>query len=210
MVAGIDVSHFQRVVDWAAVAASGVQFCFIKATEGAGNIDPRFVQNWKGAGDAGLIRGAYHFFHPAAPASAQADSFLRIVSSLEAGDLPPALDLEVPSAWTGIAAADRVPLAIDWLDAVEKRLGVTPIVYLSPAFATEILANAPALARFPVWLAHYTDASAPTIAKPWNSWNFWQYSREGKTPGVTLPVDLDRFNGSLDDLKALTVRPATP
>jgi len=210
MVNGIDVSHFQRVVDWGTVAASGVQFCFIKATEGAGNIDPRFVQNWKSARDAGLVRGAYHFFHPSAPAAAQADSFLRIVGRLECGDLPPALDLEVPAAWTGIAATDRAPLALQWLEAVEKRLGVTPIVYLSPAFATEVLANAPALARFPVWFAHYTDAAGPAIAKPWNSWSFWQYSREGNTSGVMLAVDLDRFNGSLDDLKALTVKPATP
>jgi GH25 family lysozyme M1 (1,4-beta-N-acetylmuramidase) len=48
------------------------------------------------------------------------------------------------------------------------------------------------------------------VPKPWESWTFWQYTREGKTPGVTLPVDLDRFNGSLDDLKALAVKPATP
>jgi lysozyme len=97
-------------------------------------------------------------------------------------------------------------LAIQWIETVESRLGVTPIVYLSPAFATEILRNAPALERFPLWLAHYTGAAAPDVAKPWNSWTFWQYTREGKTPGVTLPVDLDRFNGSLDDLKALAVK----
>jgi len=207
MVAGIDVSHFQREVDWAAVAASDVRFCFIKATEGAGNVDPRFVQNWRGAGDAGLVRGAYHFFHPAGgDAAAQADSFIRTVGLLKPGDLPPVLDLEVPAAWTGIAAADRAPLAIQWLETVENRLGAKPIVYLSPAFAIEILANAPSLARFPVWLAHYTNAGAPNVIKPWNSWTFWQYTREGKTPGVTLPVDLDRFNGSLDELKALTVK----
>ena len=120
MVDGIDISHFQRVVDWTAVAASGIQFCFIKATEGAGNIDPRFVQNWKSAGDAGLVRGAYHFFHPADAAIAQANSFLRMVGRLEPGDLPPALDLEVPAAWAGITAGDRVPRAIEWLESVEK------------------------------------------------------------------------------------------
>lgn len=208
MVAGIDVSHFQGVVDWPRVAASGIQFCFIKATEGTGNVDPRFILNWKSARDAGLVRGAYHFFHPTAPASSQADSFLRIVSRLEPGDLPPVLDLEVPAAWAAIALADRAPMAIEWLDQVEKALGLSPIVYLSPAFATEILANAPELGRFPVWLAHYTNADAPTIAKPWTNWTFWQHSREGKILGVALPVDLDRFNGSLDDLKALTAKPS--
>ena len=138
MVPGIDVSHFQSAIDWAAVAASGIRFCFIKATEGAGNTDRRFRENWRRAGDAGLLRGAYHFFHPLAPTAAQADSFMRAVGSLQPGDLPPALDLEVPAAWTGIAPGDRAPLAMEWLETVESRLGATPIVYLSPAFATEI------------------------------------------------------------------------
>src|SRR5271163_318172 len=114
MLPGIDVSHFQRVVDWAGVAASGIQFCFIKATEGAANVDPRFLQNWRGAGTAGLMRGAYHFFHPSVPAATQASSFVRTVVRLEPSDLPPVLDLEVPSAWTGIAQSDRAPLAIRW------------------------------------------------------------------------------------------------
>ena len=204
---GIDVSHFQQTVDWTAVAASGIRFCFIKATEGAANVDARFLQNWRDAGATGLVRGAYHFFHPLVPAATQASSFIRTVVRLEPGDLPPVLDLEVPAAWAAIAQSARAPLAIQWLETVENRLGATPIVYLSPAFATEILTNAPALARFPVWFAHYTDAAAPTVVKPWNSWSFWQYTREGKTPGVTLPVDLNRFNGSMDDLKALVVKP---
>ncbi len=120
------------------------------------------------------------------------------------------LDLEVPAEWAGITAADRAPLAIQWLEAVESRLGVTPFIYLSPSFANEILMNAPALARFPLWLAHYTNAPSTTVPQPWNTWTFWQYSNAGTTAGITQPVDLDRFNGSLDDLKALTVQPPTP
>jgi lysozyme len=201
---------FQGTVDWAAVAASKIQFCFIKATEGAANVDHRFSQNWSGVADAGLLRGAYHFFHPSASPATQAESFLRTVVNLEPGDLPPVLDLEVPTAWAGIAPADRASLAMQWLETVESRLAATPIVYLSPAFATEILMNDPSLARFPVWLAHYTDAAAPTVIAPWTAWTFWQYTGDGRTPGVTTPVDLDRFNGPLDDLKALAIAPATP
>lgn len=204
MVLGIDISHFQRAIDWAAVAASEVRFCFIKATEGAGNVDPRFAGNWRCAREAGLTRGAYHFFHPSTSPASQAESFLRTVGQLQPGDLPPVLDLEAPQAWTGITPGERMALAMQWLDSVEARLGITPIVYLSPAFATEVLDDAPQLARYPVWLAHHTNAVAPSIAKPWTSWTFWQYSGNGKTPGVPLPVDLDRFNGSLEDLAALT------
>lgn len=99
-------------------------------------------------------------------------------------------------------------MAITWLETVELRLGVTPIVYLSPAFAIEVLENTATLARFPVWFAHHTDAIQPKLTAPWDSWTFWQYSGSGTAAGVSLPVDLDRFNGSLDDLKALAVTAA--
>jgi lysozyme len=102
--------------------------------------------------------------------------FIRAIGSLNPGDLPPVLDLEVPAEWAGITAADRVPLAVQWLEAVESQLGVTSFVYLSPSFANEILMNAPALARFPLWLAHYTNAPSPTVP-PWIAWTFWQNSR---------------------------------
>jgi lysozyme len=120
------------------------------------------------------------------------------------------LDLEVPAAWDTIAPGDRAALAIQWLEIVEARLCITPIVYLSPAFATEVLGNAPTLGRFPVWFAHYSVASAPDVAKPWTSWTFWQHTGTGRAPGIGLPVDLDRFNGSLDDLNALTVPAPQP
>ncbi len=211
MVSGMDVSHFQLTVDWAAIAATDIRFCFMKATQGASNVDGTFARNWKGAREAGLLRGAYHFFNPSAPTAAQAESFIRTVALLEPGDLPPALDLEVPSAWAGIATEDRARFAIEWLETVESRWGVRPIVYLSPAFASEILSNALALARYPVWLAHYTSAAAPNVVKPWDTWTFWQHTGSGTTPGVTAPVDLDRFNGSLDDLKSLAVpQPTRP
>ena len=107
MVAGIDVSHFQRDIDWTALAASDFRFCFIKATEGAGTVDPKFHKNWQGAKNAGLLRGAYHFFHPTSSAAAQAESFLRTLGPFQSGDLPPALDLETPAAWAGITIGAR-------------------------------------------------------------------------------------------------------
>ena len=89
---------------------------------------------------------------------------------------------------------DRSGIRADLLDTVERILTV--------------LDSATTLARFPVWLAHHTNAAAPQIAAPWSSWTFWQYSGNGQAAGVTLPVDLDRFNGSLDDLRKLTVSSA--
>jgi len=203
-VPGIDVSHYQPSIDWQAVVRAGFQYCFIKATEGIGCVDRSFARHWQESRKAGLIRGAYHFFRPSDPVSAQAALFVRTIQSLQAGDLPPVLDLEAPEDWAVIPAQERVPLAIAWLEAVEHDLGAAPIVYLSPAFANEILANAAPLARYHVWLAHHTMAETPSIPKPWTAWTFWQHAND-RAPGISVRVDLNRFNGSRDDLKALTL-----
>jgi len=202
---GIDISHYQQKIDWAELIASGFQFCFVKATEGAQSVDIAFPRHWEDAAAAGLIRGAYHFFRPQVPVATQADLFVRTIGPLQPGDLPPALDLEGTAGWVDIPLAERAPLALNMLEALEERLRITPIVYLSPWFATEMLKGSPALARFPIWIAQYTEAPAPSVPRPWNVWTFWQHSQSGKTPGVSGFLDLDRFQGSLEDLKKLTL-----
>ena len=61
-VRGIDVSHHQGDIDWHIVKAAGVDFAFIKASEGGDYRDREFARNWEEAGRAGIARGAYHFF----------------------------------------------------------------------------------------------------------------------------------------------------
>jgi len=70
-----------------------MSFAFIKATEGLGNEDAYFKRNWKKVRDAGLARGAYHFFLATKSGKAQAENFINSVE-LEPGDLPPVLDIE--------------------------------------------------------------------------------------------------------------------
>ncbi|HXA65134.1 MAG TPA: GH25 family lysozyme [Bryobacteraceae bacterium] len=207
---GIDISRYQQKIDWGAVTASGVQFCFIKATEGARDVDVAFQRHWEAAGTARLIRGAYHFFRPQIPVSAQADLLTSTIGELQPGDLPPALDLEGTAGWTGIPPASRASLALKMLEAMESSLRVTPIVYMSPWFATEMLNSTAALARFPIWIAQYTEAQSPNVPKPWKAWTFWQHSQGGKVPGISGLLDLDRFQGSLEDLKRLTLPSEQP
>src|ERR1700730_16847794 len=95
---GIDVSKYQNIIDWESVKdmkANNMQisFAFIKATEGLGNEDAFFGRNWKKTKDAGLVRGAYHFFLATKSGKAQAENFINSVN-LEGGDLPPVLDVE--------------------------------------------------------------------------------------------------------------------
>lgn len=207
---GIDVSHLQGQIDWLRVAQAGISFTFAKATEGASFVDPLFSTNWNGMRDAGIVRGAYHLFHPATPVAAQVDNFVRTVGALAANDLPPVLDLEeVTTAagdeWQQIPPGQRVPLAMNWLQSVEDRLGRRPIIYTRLGFVSSELPGAGPLAQYPLWIAHYTTQPSPAIPSIWPKWTFWQYSQSGRVSGVTGLVDLDRFAGSPSGLLSVTI-----
>ncbi len=143
---GIDVSHHQGNVNWRAVAEAGISFAFVKATDGGTFTDPQFGTNWIGVKDAGIIRGAYHFFRPAKPVDSQVENFVRTVREIGDGDLPPVLDLEeAPTPhgdeWEDVSGEQRVPLVLTWLEAVEARLGQKPIIYTRRGFVTLELPN---------------------------------------------------------------------
>lgn len=203
---GIDVSHLQGDVDWQKVKAAGVQFVFLKATEGGTYTDPSFAAHRAALKALGLPCGAYHFFRPKGPVDKQIDNFINAVGKLQPGELPPVLDIEVPEDWKGIAVPDRVKMILQWLNAVEKRLGMRPIVYINNPMARDELASDPALAKYLLWLAHYTTRPAPTVPKPWSNWAFWQYSEHGTIDGINdKEVDLNRFAGTTADLQKLLV-----
>ncbi|KAG6856938.1 hypothetical protein H0H87_011924 [Tephrocybe sp. NHM501043] len=94
---GIDVSGYQPNINWASVKANGVQFAFIKATEGTSYTNPEFSSQYTGATNNGLIRGGYHFARPDISSGAtQATFFLAHGGGWSADGitLPGALDIE--------------------------------------------------------------------------------------------------------------------
>ena len=196
--AGLDVSHYQGTVQWSRLPAQGIHFAFVKATDGVGGKDPLFTANWTGAREAGVLRGAYHFFRAEHPGDAQAEHFLSQIGALEAGDLPPVLDIEVTD---NTATPALVEGALQWLQAVEARTGRLPIVYTDPYFGRTYLADA-RFAKYPLWIADYS-ADPTRLPGAWNGkeWSFWQHSEKGQVPGIEGPVDLNAFRGSPADLR---------
>ena len=206
-VQGCDISSYQDDVDWAKVATVK-KFAFIRVSHGTTTKDEKFQRNWRLAKESGVIRGAYHYFQPDQDFQEQVDYFISSIGRLSVGDLPPVLDLEEPELWEQIPQKERVPLVLKFLDALEHAFGVVPFVYTSERFVNEVLgvANVAPLKRYRLWIARYRVAQ-PSIPEPWTSWLVWQYSNTGRTPGVvTGDCDLDAFNGTLDELKALTVQ----
>lgn len=200
VVKGIDMSHYDGTIDWAKVKASGIDFAFMKATEGTTFVDPQLATNWKDAGAAGVIRGAYHFLRPAVDATAQADFFVATAGAPAAGDLPLALDLEVTDNLSGAAVATA---AQTFVERVQAKTGRVPVVYTSARFWTSIGSPAPSpFQPYGLWDAQWTT-DCPTLPPAWMTWTFWQYSSTGTIPGIagSANVDLDEYNGSLASLQ---------
>ncbi len=210
-VPGIDVSYWDAGIDWPKVRATGQRYVFAKATEGVSYKDPTFDDNWLGAKSAGLLRGAYHFFHCNVDAKKQANYFIDYVRTLkDDGELPPVLDLEVND---GMTKDKIVPAVKTWLDTVEDAFGKKPIIYSGQYFLQDYLSIAgggpPSWAKdYPLWLAQYPgaqyqDGMQPALPRGWFSWTFWQYSDKGVVNGINAKVDMNVYNGTLADLYKL-------
>lgn len=205
---GIDVSHHNGNIDWGRVEEAGVEFAFIKATEGASFVDSKFKSNFASAKAHDLLVGAYHFFQPNVAVEKQVDNFCRVYGVARNGDLPPVLDVENESLWKGVSKKRAADLVISWITGVRARLGehVQPIIYASSAFVGDVLGADPRLKEYPLWVANYTRATKPRLPKPWSFWTFWQYTEDGRVAGISGAVDINRFNGDRGRLEALLMR----
>jgi len=188
---GIDVSRYQQTISWEMVKEMNVhdiklQFAFIKATEGIGNIDPYFKRNWKKSKQAGIRRGAYHFFIATKDGRLQAQNFIKSVK-LESGDLPPVIDIE--HVYTAKPEQLRMELK-EWLDVVENYFHVRPVIYTYLDFYDKNLKGY--FDDYPLWVAHYLQPHQPRINR---DWTFWQHSEQGHVNGIPSRVDFNVFNG---------------
>lgn len=199
-VKGIDIYHGDPITDINQVVASGNAFAFLKASEGAHMTDSTFHSRWAAMKKAGIIRGAYHFFHPGVDEHAQAASFLKTVGPLEKDDLPCVIDWE---STDGVPAVKDAASGLFFLQEVEKATGKIPIIYSGPYFL-QALALSKAFSRYPLWVAHY-GVRCPLVPSPWFAWTFWQNGDKGPVPGIAGHCDTDLFNGTIDQLKAFVL-----
>lgn len=201
---GPDTSSYQHpggaAVDWAQVAASGQRFAIIKATEmytdsSTGQpvlyTNPYLYSDLAGAQAAGLVVGSYTFAHPENSAVAQADAFAAAIGTLPPGSLPPVLDLETSG---GLSVADLVSWTHAFLDRLQASTGITPMIYTGPYFWSTYLGGSTDFARYPLWEAHYTSASAPAPIGGWPTYTLWQFTSSASIPGFVGNVDQSRFN----------------
>lgn len=198
---GIDASHHQGTIDWKAIKATEkqkdpIRFAFIKATEGGDYKDRLFSENFRQAAEAGLVRGAYHFYNPNTDPIKQADFFISQVK-LTKGDLAPVLDIERKPR-------DKAKLQADlkkFLNRLEQHYGIKPIIYTSYKYRLRYL-DSPEFNAYPFWIAHYYVDNLSYEGE----WNFWQHTDYGTVPGIDTNVDLNVFNGTWEELSKYRIK----
>ena len=190
---GIDISRHNKAINWAKVKRTGVDFAFIKATEGRDDMDIRFREFWRDSKRAGVPRGAYHFYYFCAPPEAQADNYIRVVPKSDSS-LPPILDVEwnpkSPTCTKRPKASVVVNRLQRWLSKIERHYGQKPIIYTTVDFYRDNLASG-ALPGYHYWLR--SVKAEPKYVYGKRPWVFWQYTGTGSIPGVEGPVDINVF-----------------
>ena len=184
----LDASHWQGRVDWSAVKAAGADVVILKCSEGLTHADSRYPEHLRGASEAGLLVGAYHYGRSgndpvteAGVAVKRALGVRKVHLDVESHDGMPPDEL---GQW--IAA---------WCAEVERLTGTTGMIYTARWFARPHLDDGAAIpedGRWPLWAADYVR-DARQVASEWDgAWDrhlLWQWTASARWPGFKGRVD---------------------
>ena len=209
---GIDIGGGTGVVNWAAVHSAGVQFCFVAATEGNYFQDSSFKNYMVQGKAAGIQMGASHFARPDVDKpGVEANYFWNFAGAYIIADgksISPAVDFEVFQGHVGTSTYTEWFNA--WAADVEAKTAAVmhPVIYVSACGGACYLDST---IQLDGWIANYNGENLFT-GNPWNTctacnpwgtgWDYWQVTNTGAVSGISGPVDLDAFNGTLAQLKS--------
>ncbi|HZC61995.1 MAG TPA: ricin-type beta-trefoil lectin domain protein [Streptosporangiaceae bacterium] len=207
---GVDVSSWQHpsgaAIDWSQVAASGIRFAAVKATEGAYYPNPYALSDLAGAKAAGLSVVAYAFAIPNGNGSssdpvAQADYLLNRLGT-QSSTVPIMLDIEYNpygAECYGLSATAMV----SWISAfnaeIQGKTGRQPVIYTPPGWWNACTGGSAAFSQLPLWIPDYSSFGSPSLPTGWTSSTFWQYTSSGTVTGIQDPgkTDLDQASALL-------------
>ena len=178
---GVDISEYQADVDMERLREQGIEFIYMKATEGSGHVDGYFAENWENAGDCGIPAGAYHFFSFDSPGEQQAENYINTVGSLD-GKMIPAIDVEYyadkkknPPEKEDVVRELRAFIAV-----LEKEYGVKPLIYCSGEVYEMYLAES--FVGYPRWVR---SIYYPVTFEAGSNWAVWQYCDTAELDGYS-------------------------
>lgn len=200
---GLDISHYQGIINWDKVGfledSIPVSFVILRATAGNNKSDNYFTYNWRESKKNNFTRGAYHYYRPDENSTEQAEKFISKVT-LEKGDLPPILDIEDVSDIQTVASLRKG--ISNWLEIVEKHYGIKPIIYTGDSFYKDYL-KGKGYNDYPIWIANYNKHIKQPKVK---DWIIWQFSDQGTATGINEFVDLNVFDGNEKMLGLLLIK----
>lgn len=192
-VKGLDVSSYQGDINWEKVAKTHkYSFVYIKATEGHDYTDDYFNKNWREAQKNGFLVGAYHFFSLRSSGKEQADLIISMVPH-ESTALPPLIDVEVDITKDPTHVRNELQSLANEL---EKYYGKKPILYVTYETYNPYIKGY--FDNYQIWIR---DVFKPPSLR---NWRFWQYSNRGRVDGINGFVDINVFNGDVNELRDLT------
>jgi lysozyme len=205
----IDISHYQNVKDLNAIQRDGLAAIICKATDGLNFTDPTFAYRMNNIPKLGLIPGAYHFGRRLQDPVKQCQKFAQTIKAW--CPLIPALDLERSTDGTGIAEdwaqesiAENIAWVMAWLHEFGNHFKGLPVIYSTKNFMDTYLKGLD-LSAWPSWVADYNPGITEPVLLPYfKTWTIWQKSEGDQEAGIVGSDDLDEFNGTVDQLKALT------
>ncbi|MGN1412123.1 MAG: GH25 family lysozyme [Oscillospiraceae bacterium] len=196
-VKGVDVSEYQGEIDWSELSSQGIQFAFIKATEGSSYVDKYFHQNFENAKKTDLRIGAYHFFSFESAGSTQADNFISNVD-FNSNSLPNVIDLELYGEFRDNPLdKDTVQRELSiMLDKLREHYYSEPIIYTTVSTYNLYLKD---FDQYHIWFRDvYSSSNLDVIPNV----DFWQYSNRKVLKGYSGEekfIDMNVFIGSQED-----------
>lgn len=210
-VLGLDCSKYQKDINWTLAKAAGIQFAFIKITEGTTGHEDN-LYNLKArvlsAQQNGVKVGYYHFARPGNvevpenDAIEEAQNVIDHVAFLPKVQLPVVLDIEAYSdsnIWDN--KVNHMNRFITTFIQKLNEQNIRTIFYSYKSF-TDSNTN-PIFGLQPLWIAAYLnnpEANVPAIPNGWTEWKIWQFTEKGIVNGYTGDMDLNIMKKGYFDL----------
>lgn len=192
---GIDVSKFQKSINWQKVKNAGINFAIIRCGYrgyGSGVLveDPMFASHISGAKAAGLRVGVYFFSQAINEAEAVEEASMAVKLANRYGiNMPIAIDSEYANGGRGradgLSKSDRTRITIAFCNTVANS-GHTPMVYASKSWFSDHLSVSQFPGSYRIWVAHYASKCGYT-----GRYDMWQNTSKGRVDGVSGNVDMN-------------------
>lgn len=191
---GIDVSHYQRGINWSAVKQTGISFAILKAMyESDHRPDEYFEKNYQGCKTNGIELGVYDFIGSENIKNPRKDAE-DLLKILHGRELPWGIWLDAESASLRAIGKQKITELLEIEAEIFRNAGYAVGIYSNRDWYNNVLDSKYLKDKYPFWIARYPSDDTGVIVERLNPKSIaqaWQYSSKGKVSGIIGNVDMD-------------------